>query len=618
MIPSDHTHHHSVCDLNWSNETICLQDDKVHFDQQENRFHHRKILYHDPMMMGKRTTLHNDDPPVRKLCASLLDQEQDIADKMQAKQLWDKGFTGTHVRVAVFDTGLRADHPAFGHIEERINYTNEPSADDGLGHGTFVAGVIAGRQKNNQQSSSESSCKGLAPDALLYIFKVFTSEQVSYTSWFLDAFNYALRAKINILNLSIGGPDYMDRPFVDKVWELSANNVIVISAIGNDGPLYGTLNNPADLSDVIGVGGMDDQDRVAPFSSRGVTTAEIALGYGRVKPDIVSYGSRVRAVSKHATTETLWCNTLSGTSVACPIVTGAVALLASVLPENVRWMILNPASVKQILMESAHRLPDANMFEQGAGKLDLLNAYHALLDYKPRISLIPNRLDFTDCPYMWPFCTQPMYHSAMPVIVNITVLNGMGVTGKWASTPRWIPGNNGQMLSMVFQYSPILWPWSGYLAITIQVSNLAKITQFEGIAEGLVELTIASPAAFGDSEPMRTHQIQLPVKIPVVHTPLRQARILWDQYHNIQYPPGYVPRDNLNNKEDILDWNGDHPHTNFRDLFNHLRSLGYFVELLNRDFTSFNANKYGTLLIMDPEEEFEEVERDKLVHDVQV
>ena len=60
--------------------------------------------------------------------------------------------------------------------------------------------------------------------------------------------------KIHVLNLSIGGPDFMDQPFVDKVWELTANNIIMVSAIGNDGPLYGTLNNPADQMDVIGVG----------------------------------------------------------------------------------------------------------------------------------------------------------------------------------------------------------------------------------------------------------------------------------------------------------------------------------------------------------------------------
>ena len=62
---------------------------------------------------------------------------------------------------------------------------------------------------------------------------------MSYTSWFLDAFNYAILKKIGVLNLSIGGPDFMDHPFVDKVWELTANKVIMVSAIGNDGPLYG-------------------------------------------------------------------------------------------------------------------------------------------------------------------------------------------------------------------------------------------------------------------------------------------------------------------------------------------------------------------------------------------
>ena len=70
-------------------------------------------------------------------------------------------------------------------------------------------------------------------------FLYYVLFQVSYTSWFLDAFNYAILRKINILNLSIGGPDFMDKPFVEKVWELTANNVIMVSAIGNDGPLYG-------------------------------------------------------------------------------------------------------------------------------------------------------------------------------------------------------------------------------------------------------------------------------------------------------------------------------------------------------------------------------------------
>lgn len=53
------------------------------------------------------------------------------------------------------------------------------------------------------------------------------------------------------------------------------SQVIIVSAIGNDGPLYGTLNNPADQMDVIGVGGIGFDDRIAKFSSRGMTTWEL-------------------------------------------------------------------------------------------------------------------------------------------------------------------------------------------------------------------------------------------------------------------------------------------------------------------------------------------------------
>jgi membrane-bound transcription factor site-1 protease len=110
--------------------------------------------------------------------------------------------------------------------------------------------------------------------------QVFTDDQVSYTSWFLDAFNHAIASKLTIINLSIGGPDFLDQPFVDKVLEVTSNGVIMISAIGNDGPLYGTLNNPADQPDVIGVGGIDNDNRVAQFSSRGMTTWELPTGTG--------------------------------------------------------------------------------------------------------------------------------------------------------------------------------------------------------------------------------------------------------------------------------------------------------------------------------------------------
>lgn len=518
---------------------------------------------------------------------------------LKADQLWSRGITGTGVKVAVFDTGLSKDHPHFKKVKERTNWTNEKTLDDGLGHGTFVAGVIA----------SKKECLGFAPDAELHIYRVFTKNQISYTSWFLDAFNYAILKKIHVLNLSIGGPDFMDHPFVDKVWELTANNIIMISAIGNDGPLYGTLNNPADQMDVIGVGGINFDDQIARFSSRGMTTWELPAGAGRIKPDIVTYGSAVRGSSING-----GCRSLSGTSVASPVVAGAVTLLMSGVLHL--GNLINPASMKQALMASARRLNGVSMVEQGAGKLDLIRAFEILHSYKPQATLSPSYLDLTECPYMWPYCTQPLYYGAMPIIINVTILNGMGVTGSIIGKPQWhaYTPQNGEYLDIAITYSDILWPWSGWMAIYISVSD--KAANWEGIAQGHISLTIESPNSDGDPDgkPMES-EIKLPLKVKVIPRPPRHKRILWDQYHNLRYPPGYFPRDNLHMKKDPLDWNGDHIHTNFKDMYEHLRNSGYYIEVLGSPFTCFDASQYGTLLIVDPEEEFFPEEITKLKKD---
>eukprot|EP01083_Nonionella_stella_P161538 529287_1 len=274
----------------------------------------------------------------RKLLSSL----QDIPKLYNAKSLWDDGFTGDGINVAVFDTGIAADHPHFKNIVDRTDWTNDGQLHDSLGHGTFVAGVIAG---------TSPDCGGMAPSARIHAFRVFTNERMSRSAWFLDAFNHALRLGVDVLNLSIGGPDFLDQPFVDKVRELAANNIIVVSAIGNEGPRWGTLNSPADMPEVIGVGAVTADKRVAPFASRGMTTWELPRGYGRVKPNVLAYGSRVKGPSISGE-----CRELSGTSVASPVVAGAVALLISSIPKENRSRLINPASIKQVLVESATRI----------------------------------------------------------------------------------------------------------------------------------------------------------------------------------------------------------------------------------------------------------------------
>ncbi|XP_023637688.1 subtilisin-like protease SBT6.1 isoform X2 [Capsella rubella] len=433
--------------------------------------------------------------------------------------------------------------------------------------------------------------------------------QISYTSWFLDAFNYAIATNMDVLNLSIGGPDYLDLPFVEKVWEITASNIIMVSAIGNDGPLYGTLNNPADQSDVIGVGGIDYDDHIASFSSRGMSTWEIPHGYGRVKPDVVAYGRDIIG-SKIST----GCKSLSGTSVASPVVAGIVCLLVSVIPEARRKDLLNPASMKQALVEGAAKLTGPNMYEQGAGRVDLLESYEILKSYHPRASIFPSILDYNDCPYSWPFCRQPLYAGAMPVIFNTTILNGMGVIGYIESPPTWHPANEeGNLLSIHFKYPNIIWPWTGYLAVHMQIKE--EGAQFTGQIEGNITVKIYSPASPGESGPRRS-TCSLQLKLKVIPTPPRAKRILWDQFHSIKYPPGYIPRDSLDVRNDILDWHGDHLHTNFHIMYNMLRDAGYYIETLGSPLTCFDAQQYGTLLMVDLEDDYFPEEIEKLRDDV--
>ena len=145
-----------------------------------------------------------------------------------------------------------------------------------------------------------------------------------------------------------------------------------------------------------------------------------------------------------------------------------------------------------------------------------------------------------------------------------------------------------------------------------KVTVREEAREYEGIAQGHIEVVVESPGEAGGT----TSSVKLPIRVKIIPPPPRHRRILWDQFHNLRYPPGYFPRDNLKMKNDPLDWNGDHIHTNFRELYQHLRSQGWYVEVLGTPITCADMSNYGTLLIVDPEEEFFPQELTKLKRDV--
>ena len=188
-------------------------------------------------------------------------RHQDYANTILRRLLARKKFGNKDFQGRDQSSSIRywcENHPHFKKVKERSNWTDEPGLGDGVGHGTFVAGVIA----------SFKGCLGFAPDAELYTYRVFTNDQVSFTSWFLDAFNYAMY-RDGCFEFEHWGPDYMDIPFFEKIREAIAHGIIVISAIGNDGPLWGTMNSPADQPSVLGVSGVDNYFDMASFFLKG-------------------------------------------------------------------------------------------------------------------------------------------------------------------------------------------------------------------------------------------------------------------------------------------------------------------------------------------------------------
>lgn len=315
---------------------------------------------------AKAIHLLEEDPRVVKIWPDLpVKACLDVAvQRIGAPRLWAQGLTGRGVGIAILDTGIDSGHPDFaGRIRARESFVG-PSADDEHGHGTHVAGAAAG-----SGAASGGRYRGVAPQADLYVARVLARDGSGRMSEVMAGIDWAVRQPVQVINLSLGGAaqpsDGADALSTMCDAAVEAGYVLCCAA-GNGGPQSSTIGSPAAARLVLTVGAVDDDDRVAAFSSRGPTSD------GRPKPDLVLPGVGIISTRARGTRVGDILNeryvASSGTSMASPQLAGAVALLLQASPG------LTPAEIRSLLVHSAVPLGEPES-AQGAGRVDLARAY---------------------------------------------------------------------------------------------------------------------------------------------------------------------------------------------------------------------------------------------------
>lgn len=241
---------------------------------------------------------------------------------IQAPEVWEEAERGKGNIVAILDTGCQPDHPD---LQDRIiggkNFTADfdgdaENFDDNNGHGTHVAGTVAASYREEN-----AGIAGVAPEAHLLILKVLTGEGSGEYQGIIDAIHFAIDWKgpddetVSVISMSLGGPEDVAELHTAIKRAVDAG-IPVVCAAGNEGDdLHDTdeFAYPGAYGEVIQVGAVDFDRRIAPFSN---TNDEIDL----VAPGVDIYSTFPGG--KYAS--------LSGTSMATPHVSGALALIKNI------------------------------------------------------------------------------------------------------------------------------------------------------------------------------------------------------------------------------------------------------------------------------------------------
>ena len=337
--------------------------------------------------------------------------------QVNAPQVWEQGYTGTGVLIALIDTGVRLDHADLaGRLwdggSEYPNhgydfYYNDNDPSDDRGHGTHVAGTICGTGASGSQT-------GIAPGATIMALKAFNSEGVGEETHWVAAMQFALEHGADLMNMSLGRPQpnaaqkLVMRQACDNTL---AAGVVVAACAGNlrqmgfmvppPNNIYtpgdcppphlheDQLVNAGGLSCVISVGAVDYDNTIAPFSSEGPSqwtdvtqyndypyTAGSTTEIGLIRPDICAPGVQIKSLDYNTTDG---YTLMDGTSMATPLVAGTIALMLSKNHE------LTPAQIDEILentaVETRHGTSLRNRHKNndfGSGLLDALAAVNAV------------------------------------------------------------------------------------------------------------------------------------------------------------------------------------------------------------------------------------------------
>ncbi len=270
------------------------------------------------------------------------------------------------IGVAVIDTGIFYHRDFGGRIAAFVDYVNgRRQPYDDSGHGTHVSGIIAGSGE-----ASDGRYKGVAPQAALVGVKVLDNAGNGRIETVVKGLDW-VRAhqewyNIRVVNISFGttGQKEKDNEYklieaVERLWE---SGMVVVAAAGNSGPHRSSVTAPGSSKKIITVGAFDDStypgkshSSVRYFSGRGPTKECV------VKPEVVVTGANIIACSNHNNAYSM----KSGTSMAAPIVSGAVARLLGEQPE------LTPKQVKLRMRRCCKKInvPDN---QQGWGMLDVV------------------------------------------------------------------------------------------------------------------------------------------------------------------------------------------------------------------------------------------------------